>query len=350
MSNQLQDGRVERATSQWWRSPVIAACLRVLTLLGFAGLAWVAGMSTAHADASSSASSAGSPAAPVMSLLEPATAPVARPLTTAVSPLAPYAAVAVSPVTGSASGALAPATTPASDASVVDGAVALVTPVQDVLPLDDQQSRSPGLLGSSALLDPLSVTQGLATSLGVDDAVAPLTQASKPLTDRISSVVSVLPKVKTPLRPRVRLPIDGFSPWTGDLPLPAMAERSIAPEKTAVPAVPAGQMAGPVELSTAQLAALAAHSPDVASGPAVGAGSSAPKPPVPGPGPIPVLPGAALHSGSAAGSSSTQHDGSTGAVSTSGLAAGMLASRALAVTEDSGVTLVSAEDLSVSPD
>jgi hypothetical protein len=359
MSYQLQDGRVERATSQWWHAPVVTACLRVLALLGFAGVAWAVATSSAHADAGSPALSGAvdSAAAPVTSIPEPSTAPVGRPLVRAVSPSVPYAAVAVSPVTGSTGGALAPATTPASDASVVDGAATLVTPVCGPLPADGRQSRSPGLLGSSALVDPLSTTQGITTSLGVDDAVAPLTTAvrpltetTRPLTDRISSVVPGLPQVSTPLRPIVRLPIDDHSPWTGAQPVPATAERSTTPVQAALPAVPADQIAGPVDSSTAQFAAPAAHRPDSASGPAVGAGLPAPTLPAPGPGSLPVLPGAALHGGSAAGSSLAQHDGPTGAVGTGGLAARLLASRAFAVTEDSGVTLVCAEDPSVSPD
>lgn len=370
MSYQPQDERVERATSRWWRTPVVAACLRLMALLGFAGLAWFAGMSTAHADAGTSpdqgqapvlsTATAGSPTAPATSILGPTMAPATRPLASAVSPVTPLATAAVSPISGHTSGALAPATTPASGASVVTGAAELIaTPAHALASqagsVGNRGGRtSPGLLGSAALVEPLSMTQCIATSLGVDDAVAPLTLAvrpladtARPLTDRIMSVVSGLPKVKAPA---VRLPIDDLSSWTGVPPVPATEERSISPVQAALPAAPAVHNAGPVELSPVQFAAFAVHRPDYTSGPAVGAGSSAPTSPVPVPGSIPVLPGAALHSGSAAGSSSNQHDGSAGAVGTSSLATRLLASRALGVTEDSGVTLVRAEDPSVSPD
>ncbi len=353
MSYPRRNGRVERATSQWWRTPVVSACLRVLALLGFAAAAWIAGSSMAHADAGTPAASADSTAAPVTSVLEPTLAPVSRPLTKAVTPVARHAAVAVSPVTGSSSGALAPATTPASDASVVDGAASLVTPVRGLVLADGRQSRSPALLGGSgsALLDPVSVTQGITTSLGVDGAVAPLTTAvrplagARPLTDRISSVVSGLPRVKSPTS---RLPIVGNSPWTGDLPVPATAEGSL-PDQAALPAVPVGHF-GFADFTANRNAAQAAYRPDASSGRAVGAGSSAPTSPTPGPGSVPVFPGVATHGGSAAGSSSHQLDGSSGAVGAGGLSDRMFASRAFAVTEDSGVTLVRAEDPSVSPD
>lgn len=375
MSYQPQDGRVERATSRWWRTPVASACLRLLALLGFAGVAWlIAGGSTAHADTGHpseagqapvhSTAAADSSAAPATSLLGPVAGPVDRPLATAAAPVAPLAAVAVSPVTGNTSGALAPATTPAAGTRVVNDAVVLVaTPARDLVASQaaaagSRQNRpSPALLGTAALTDPLSVTHGIATSLGMGDAVAPLTTAVRPLTDTtqgvtagVSSVLAGLPKVSKSLRPIARLPIDGSSAWTGVLPVPATPERTTAPLQSAPQTVSVEDLAGPVELSTVHLAASAAHRSDLASGPAVGADSPAPTLPVPVPGSFPGFPGAALHSGSAAGSSSTQHDGSTGAVGAGGLAARLLASRVLAVTEDSGVTLVRAEDPSVSPD
>ncbi len=375
MSYQLQDGRVERATSQWWRSPVVAACLRVLALLGFAGIAWlVAGTSTAHADAGSTPSlgaapvlaAAGSPAAPATSMLGAATAPVTRPLATAATPITPLAAVAVSPLTGNTSGALAPATTPASEASVLnDAAVQSSIPAHEPVAsqaklVGDRQSRpSPALSGSAALLDPLSTTQRIAASLGLEKVVAPLTTAVRPLTDTarpvtegISSVLSVLPVLSRPLNPI--LPVDASTSWAGLKPAPATGDRTIqVPFQAVQPVVTAGPAAGAlytVETSTAPFVATATDRTDDTSGPAVGARSTAPTLPVPVPGSFPGMPGAALQSGSAAGSSMTQHDGSTGAIGAGGLAARMLASRAPAVTEKTGVTLVRAEDPSVSPD
>jgi len=374
MSHQLQDGRVERATSQWWRSPVVAACLRVLALLGFAGIAWlVAGASMAHADAGSTPVSgaapvlaaAGSTAAPATSILGATAAPVTRPLATAAAPIAPLAAVAVSPLKGNTGGALAPATDPAAEAPVVNGtAVPSSTPAHgsvasQAIPVGDRQGRpSPVLSGSAALLDPLSMTQDIAASLGVEKVVAPLTSAVRPLTDTarpvtegVTSVLTVLPKFNRPLQPI--LPVDASSSWVGRQPTPATAETSTAPLQAVQPVIATGPTAGAghaVESWTASFVAIATDSSDLASGPAVGASNSAPTLPVPVPGPFPGMPGAALQSGSAAGSSMTQHEGSTGAIGTSGLAARMLASRATAVTEKTGVTLVRAEDPSVSPD
>jgi hypothetical protein len=202
------------------------------------------------------------------------------------------------------------------------------------------------------------MTQSIAASLGVESVVAPLSSAVRPLTDSarpvtegISSVLSALPKLSRPLQPI--LPIDASVPWAGRRPAPATGQLITVPSKSVQPAVAAGPLAGAgytVDNSTATFVALATHRTDLASGPAVGASSSAPALPVPVPGSFPGMPGAALQSGSAAGSSMTQHDGSSGAIGASGLAARMLASRAPAVTEETGVTLVRAEDPSVSPD
>jgi hypothetical protein len=383
MSYQPQDGRVERATSRWAPTPVVAACLRVLALVGFAGAAWLlAGASAAHADTGTAeaarvsraalpangsvAPAAGSvtgllarptaaPAAePATSALGSPAAPLVRPLAAVAAPISRTATGAVSPVKGNASGALAPATTPASGASCASGVSACTA-----TPAHGSASQA-GPAGVALPLDAVSLgsvpaVQGLLVPVAANAAATTLTEVVRPLTDTIRPLADTLPATGSPRVSGTAVPVlpattGSTSARTGHLPAPVTAERSTAPDQAATPVAGSHGVARTVGSSTVSPPTPAASILGNTARIPVGARPAAPAQPQPAPGTFPVLPGKGTNSGSAAGSSMFQLDGSTGAVGTGAHTARALATRALPVPADSGVPLVRAEDLSVTPD
>lgn len=404
MSHQPQDERVERATSRWGRTPVRTACLRVLAFVGIAGAAWFAANSTAYADSApdstqASASTVASDEAgstgdnslapitalaadavqPVTSTVGSATDPVVRPLAAAVQPTTSTVAGAASPNAENASGVLAPATTPASETSDVDGTAAVTaTPARSSDSNQEQAAegarQTPGSTATDAIFESVD---SLFTPLGVNEVVSPVIRTVDPVlapvvqtaTSVLNPVTSVLEPVLQPANSVLSPVLSGLAPVTSGL---ASATSPVDREAPVV-SVPNGDDSlawtdfGPVmtdsasastgsvlksasRMDFADTTSTVASTVEPTTGPRAGSTPVDPVLPLPAPVTAPVFPATGSHNGSTASTFTFQHDGSTGAVSISSLQARLTALRAWSGDVEAGVTLVRAEELSVSPD
>ena len=361
MGHEPQDGRVDRATSRLWRTPVASACLKTLAVTGLAGVAWLfAGSSAAHADTDLAAllgsGAVSETTGPVV--IDPITAgpvvippaasaagsamsavKVARPLAAMASSVPKNATAAVSSARRYAGGALAPATT--SAAGAVDGIRAIARSATPALGSTDQvetlglgQLPLPVLPIAAAATETLAVPQALNEPIDAGQIVAGAVRNLRP-------VAQPLPAV---MRDVIR-PIGDASPSTGNQPVDRLGSRIAPPLQWATPAQ------GAERLNSYESAAVtqAARTLDGASSPAAGA-TEAPTLPSPARGPIPATPGAGTNSGSSTSSFASHFDGSAGMVSAGTATARLLALRPLTAAVESGVPLIRAEELAATPD
>jgi hypothetical protein len=320
----------------------MSAGLRVTMLAGFAGAAWLlGGSSAAHAETATTADA-----------VQPATSGIlgslSRPVAAVASPVTKISAATATPKTGKASGALAPATTPVSEAlRVVRAPASTATHVLGAAAravAQDTGIRPPPAGSVDSVAAVTAVPKDLLAPLGTGRVAGSLTPTVRPaavLTDPIAAFA------RQGAVPAIANPSGGLTEPAGHQSAGDQGGSTAAPHQPAVVTVAHNPVAhAPVAQRFRTVSTL-----DSASSPVAGAASVAPALPRPAPGDVPGLPGTGLmNSGNTANSSSSQFDGSAGALVPRNHPAALLAPRAGLLPVESVVPLVRAEELAAVPD